>query len=193
MGTFENRIEHKTNQLGWSVMFTSAVASKFGIPGASESNLSRSFKGLKELPSHETALPLDLLLGRFLTMVKTFDPFRIQLDDPAKAKELLEDFETGRLVVSVRREEPDALVYNVYVIENLIERNRLFQRIQNGEPQWGFQGTPIKDREVANAAVAVLKDTGRSCHVLSIQMRTESSKIAKSLVDLGFVFQEKEN
>ena len=148
MGVYENMIEHKADQLGWTTVVLSAVANRFGIRGASESNLSKAFNKTKELPTHETALPLDQLLSRFLTMCKKFEPFTLQLTNPEQAKRLLEDFEAGRLVVSVTRQEPGALIYGVSAIENLVERNKLFQGIQNGKPGWGIEATPIKDRVI---------------------------------------------
>jgi hypothetical protein len=99
MGTYENRIEQKADRLGWSTVLVASVANKFGIRGASESTLSKAFKGLKELSTHDTALPLDLLLGRFVKMAETFAPFELRLDDPAKAAELLQSFEAGELAV----------------------------------------------------------------------------------------------
>jgi len=107
MGTFENRIEHKSDQLGWTTVFVASVANKFGIRGASEANLSKAFNRVKDLSTRDTALPLDLLLGRFLKMCEVFQPFTLKLDDPDKAKQLLEDFEAGNLVVSVSRREKE--------------------------------------------------------------------------------------
>ncbi len=194
MGTFENRIEHKADQLGWTTGFVASVANKFGIRGASEASLSKAFNKTKELPTHETALPLDQLLGRFLKMCERFEPFTLRLDDPDQAKQLLEDFEVGNLAVSVTRQEsPGTLIHAVFIIENLIERNQLFEGIQNGEPSWGTEATPIKGRAIADAAVKVLHDMGYPCHVFSTRVRTTETKIAKTLLDLGFVFQEQTN
>ena len=111
MGTFENRIEHKSDQLHWSTVFVSTIASKFGIRGASEASLSKAFNKTKELPTNETALPLDQLLGRFLKMCEAFEPFALRLDDPDKAKQLLEEFESGNLAVSVARQKPSEFVF----------------------------------------------------------------------------------
>ena len=193
MGVYENMIQNKADKLNWSTVRVSAVASKFGIPGASEANLSKAFNRTKELPTAQTALPLDQLLGRFLKMSAAFEPFTLRLDvDPEEAKQLLEDFEAGRLAVSVTRQEPGTLIYGVFVIENLVER-KLFEGIQNGKCGWGAEGAPIKDRAIADAAAKVLLDLGHPCHVLSIRMRTTDAKIAKTLLDLGFVFQEQDN
>jgi hypothetical protein len=193
MGVYENMIQNKADKLDWSTVRVSAVASKFGIPGASEANLSKAFNRTKELPTAQTALPLDQLLGRFLKMSEAFEPFTLRLDDPEQAKQLLEDFEAGRLVVSVTRQEPGALVYGVFLIESLRERNKLFRGIENGEPSWGFPGTPIKDSVIADAAVKVLNDIGHPCHSFQTSVRISEETIAKSLLDLGFIFQEKEN
>jgi hypothetical protein len=193
MGVYENMIQNKADELDWSTVFVSTVASKFGIPGASEASLSKAFNRTKELPTAQTALPLDQLLGRFLKMCEAFKPFTLRLDDPEQAKQLLEDFESGNLTVAVTRQEPGALIYPVFVIENLIERNKLFEGIQNSEPRWGIEGTPIRDRAIADAAVKVLKEMGHSCHVLSIRIRTVETKIAKTLRELGFVFNERDN
>src|SRR5437879_875037 len=59
MGVYENMIQNKADKLNWSTVRVSAVASKFGIPGASEANLSKAFNRTKELPTAQTALPLD--------------------------------------------------------------------------------------------------------------------------------------
>ena len=193
MGVYENMIQNKADELDWSTVFVSTVASKFGISGASEASLSKAFNRTKELPTAQTALPLDQLLGRFLKMCEAFKPFTLRLDDPENAKQLLEDFESGNLSVAVTRQEPGALIYPVFVIENLIERNKLFEEIQNNEPRWGIEGTPIRDRAIADAAVKVLKEMGHPCHVLSIRMRTVETKIAKTLSDLGFVIHERDN
>jgi len=193
MGVYENMIQNKADKLDWSTVRVAAVASKFGIPGASEANLSKAFNRTKELPTAQTALPLDQLLGRFLKLCEVFKPFEVRLDDPEQAKQLLEDFEAGRLVVSVRREEPASSIYFVYLIENLLERNKLFEGIQNSKPSWGTQGVPIKDREIADAATTVLRDMGHPCRVFSTSVRTTETKIAKSLSDLGFIFEEKED
>ena len=120
MGTYENRIQHKGSQLGWNAMRIASVANKFGIPGASETALSKSFNGVKDLPSVETALPLDLLLGRFLKMYETFRPFPLNLNDIEQAKQLLEDFEAGRIAVSITHQEPGTLIHSVFVIENRV-------------------------------------------------------------------------
>ena len=74
MGVYENMIQNKADKLNWSTVRVSAVASKFGITGASEANLSKAFNRTKELPSAQTALPLDQLLGRFLKMCEVFKP-----------------------------------------------------------------------------------------------------------------------
>ena len=193
MGVYENMIQNKADKLNWSTVRVSAVASKFSIPGASEANLSKAFNRTKELPTAQTALPLDQLLGRFLKMCEVFKPFEVRLDDPEEAKRLLEDFEAGRLAVSVTRHEPGALIYGVYIIENLVQRNKLFQGMQNGEPSWGTEPVPIKDDAIANAAVRVLADMGRPCRAFQTSMRITEEKIAKSLLDLGFIFQEETN
>jgi len=193
MGVYENMIQNKADKLNWSTVRVSAVASKFAIPGASEANLSKAFNRTKELPTAQTALPLDQLLGRFLKMSAAFEPFTLRLDDPEQAKQLLEDFEAGRLAVSVTRQEPGSLIYGVSLIENLVERNKLFRGIQNGGPSWGIEGVPIKDSEIANVAVKTLKGMGYSCHTFQTSMRTTEEKIAKTLLDLGFVFQEETN
>jgi len=193
MGVYENMIHNKADKLNWSTVRVSAVASKFGIPGASEANLSKAFNRTKELPTAQTALPLDQLLGRFLRLCEVFKPFEVRLDDPEQAKQLLEDFEAGRLVVSVRREEPGSLIYGVFIIENLVERNRLFEGIQNSEPRWGTQGVPIKEGAIADAASKTLTDMGYPCRVFSTSRRVTEEQIAKTLLDLGFVFQEETN
>jgi hypothetical protein len=193
MGVYENRIQNKADELDWSTVFVSTVASKFGIPGASEASLSKAFNRTKELPTAQTALPLDQLLGRFLKMCEAFKPFTLRLDDPEHAKQLLEDFESGNLTVAVTRREPGALIYPVFVIENLIDRNKLFEGIQNNELRWGIEGAPISDRAIAHAAVNKLSDMGHPCHVLSIRMRTVETKIAKTLRELGFVIHERDN
>jgi hypothetical protein len=105
MGVYENMIQNKADKLDWSTVFVSTVASKFGIPGASEASLSKAFNRTKELPTAQTALPLDQLLGRFIKMCEAFEPFALRLDDPGKAKQLLEDFESGVLAVSVAQKE----------------------------------------------------------------------------------------
>jgi hypothetical protein len=192
MGVYENMIQNKANKLDWRTVFLASVASKFGIPGASEASLSKAFNRTKELPTAQTALPLDQLLGRFLRMCEAFEPFALRLDDPDQAKKLLEDFEAGRLAVSVTRQEPGALIYSVLVIENLID-HKLFEGIQNNEPVWGIEGAPIKDRMIADTAVKVLNDLGHPCRAVSTRVRTTETKIAKTLLDLGFVFQEKDN
>ncbi len=194
MGVYENMIEHKADQLGWTTVVLSAVANRFGIRGASESNLSKAFNKTKELPTHETAFPLDQLLSRFLKMTAAFEPFTLQLTNPEQAKRLLEDFEAGRLVVSITRQEPGALIYGVYIIENLVERNRLFQGMRDGKPSWGTtEAIPIKDQEIANVAVKTLNGMNYPCRTFQTSVKTVESKIAKTLLDLGFIFEEKEN
>lgn len=189
MGVYENMIQSKADKLDWSTVFVSTVASKFGIPGASEASLSKAFNRTKELPTAQTALPLDQLLGRFLKMCAAFEPFKLRLDDPVEAKTLLEDFESGNLSISVIRQEPGALIYPAFVIEG--EPNKLFQGILNGESCWTTEAAPIKDRMIADEAARMLNEMGHRCRVLSIRMRTEESKIAKTLLDLGFALQEK--
>ena len=103
MGVYENMIERKADQLDWSTVFVASIARKFGIPGASEPSLSKAFRKTKDLPTAETAFPLDQVLSRFLNMCQAFEPFTLRLDDPARAKQLLEDFESGKLIVSVTR------------------------------------------------------------------------------------------
>jgi hypothetical protein len=107
MGVYENMIERKADQLDWSTVFVASIARKFGIPGASEPSLSKAFRKTKDLPTTETAFPLDQILSRFLKMCRAFEPFTLRLDDPDRAKELLEDFESGRLAVLVTRREKE--------------------------------------------------------------------------------------
>lgn len=193
MGTYDNRIEHNANQLGWSAIRLSAVAAEFGISGASEANISKSRNRVRDL-STETALELDTLLGRFLKMYKAFEPFKLRLDDsPEESKKLLEDFEAGRLVVSVRREEPGAAIYLVYVLENQFQPGEMFQEMQNGAPVWGPNPTPIREETIALTAAKMLKDVGQPCRVVTTSMRTLESKIAKSLPDLGFTTKENDD
>lgn len=183
MGVYENMIQNKAIKLDWTGVFVASVAGKFDIPGASEASLSKAFNRTKELPTVQTALPLDLLLGRFLKMCAAFEPFKLRLDDPVEAKTLLEDFESGALAVSVTSQEPGALIYPVFVIES---ENKLFQGIVNGETCWGVPGAPIKDKVIADQAVKMLNDMGRQCRAVSIRMRTTEAKIARSVRDLGF-------
>jgi hypothetical protein len=191
MGTYENRIKHKSEQLGWGTVMTSSVAGKFGIPKASQTALNQAFNGLKELATHETALPLDLLLGRFLKMVQALEPFDLRLSDPEKAKQLLEDFESGRLVVKITREEPTAVLQGVYLLET--SPGKLFQGVQHGKPHFGFPGTPIADEQIADTTAGLLKDLGYSCRVILTQARIRDEQLAKNLSDLGFILQEKED
>ncbi len=184
MGVYENMIQNKANKLDWTAVFVASVAGKFDIPGASEASLSKAFNRTRELPSRETALPLDLLLGRFLKMCAAFEPFKLRLDDPVEAKTLLEDFEAGNLVVSVTRQDLGALIYPVFVIES--ESNKLFQGIQDGETCSGVPGAPIKDQKIADDVVKMLKDMGCPCRAVSIRTRTTEAKIARSIRDLGF-------
>ena len=88
-------------------LLLASVAGRFSIPGASEASLSKAFRKTKELPTTETAFPLDQMLSRFLKMCQAFEPFTLRLDDPDKAKHLLEDFESGKLVVSVIRQDKE--------------------------------------------------------------------------------------
>ncbi|SRR6266851_2292809 len=195
MGVYWNRVQDKMSDrhLNWKNDFVSALADLERIPGASTATLSKVSRNLVELDDVKTTVPLDLLLGRFIKMTEVFQPFKLQFDSPAQALELLKDYESGRLAVSVTRQEPDSSIYFVHIIENLVERNTLFQEMRNGEPNWGTQGTPIKDRAVADAAVKVLRDMGHPCHVFPTSVRTTEVKIAKTLLDLGFVFQEENN
>jgi hypothetical protein len=186
------QIETMGDNLGWNRTKIAVVANRFWIAGASEPNLTKASNKSKDL-NPQTAAELLTLMQRFTKMAAAVEPFKLRLDDPDYAKQLLEDFEAGKLVVQVsRREEPGALVIGVYLIENSIERNRLFQGIQNGEPRWGFPGAPIKDHAIAEAAVRVLGDLGYHSHVFSTSVRTTEEKLAKSLLDLGFVLEEKE-
>ncbi|SRR6266566_1005474 len=192
MGVYENRIQDKMSErhLNWNKDFVAALANAERIPGASEASLSKSFRNLTELDSARTAMPLDLLLGRFIKMTDAFQPFKLQFDDPAKALQLLKDYEAGKLVVSIRREEPGSSIYWVYIIENLVERNKLFQGMKNGAPSWGTEATPIKDQEIANVAVKTLNGLGYPCRAFSTSVRTVESKIAKTLLDLGLAQEE---
>lgn len=185
------QIEAMADELKWNRPRIAVVANRFGILGASEPNLTKASNKTKDL-NPQTAAELVTLMQRYTRMAEAFKPFELRLDDPDQAKQLLEDFEAGRLVVSVRREEPGALVYGVYLIENAAERNKLFQGIQDGKPLWGIPGAPIKDSEIATAAANTLADMGHSCRVFSTSVRTVEAKIAKSLLDLGFVLEEKE-
>ncbi len=186
-------IEQMADGLNWPRSLVSANANRFGIAGASESNLTKAFAKTKDL-NPQTAAELKTLLVRFTKMTEAFKPFELRLDDPDQSKQLLEDFEAGRIAVSVTRvQESGTLIYGVHIIEDLVQRNKLFQGIRDGEPSWGTEGTPIKDRVIADAVVKVLNDMGHPCHVFSTSMRTTETKIAKTLLDLGFVFEEKEN
>jgi len=195
VGIYENRIQEKMSErhLNWNTDFVAALANAEGIPGASEASLSKSFRNLKELDSTRTAMPLDLLLGRFIKLIDAFQPFKLQFDDPAKALQLLKAYESGALAVSITRQEPGALIYPVLAIEHLVERNKFFQGIQDNKPSWGTEAAPIKERAIADAAARVLNDMGHPCHAVMIRMRTTETKIAKTLLDLGFVFQEEAN
>src|SRR6267143_4169800 len=195
MGIYWNRVQDKMSErhLNWKNDFVAALADLERIPGASTATLSKVSRNLVELDDVKTTVPLDLLLGRFIKMTEVFQPFKLQFDSPAQALQLLKDYENGLLVVSVSRQQPGSLIYGVSVIENLVERNKLFQGIQNGQPDWGIEATPIKDRVIADLAASTLRDMGYPCHVPSIQMRTTETKIAKTLLDLGFIFQEKDN
>jgi hypothetical protein len=185
-------IEQMAEKLNWTKGLVSAVANRFEIVGASEPNLSKAYSKTKDLQP-QTAAELITLMFRFTKMAAAFEPFTPRLDDPDQAKRLLEDFEAGKLIVSVTRAQgPDSLVYGVFLIENLVERNRLFQGIQNGEPSWGFPGAPIKDRLIADAAANILADMSHPCRVFSTSVRTTEAKIARSLLDLGFILEEKE-
>jgi hypothetical protein len=181
-------IEEMADKLNWTKGIISAVAHRFSVPGASEPNLSRAFAKTKDL-NIQTASDLKTLLLRFTKMAEAFAPFLLRLEDPDLCKQLLEDFEAGKLAVSVVRQEPSALIHHVFLIENLRERNTFFEGIRNGEPQWGT-GTSIKDHQIADATVKVLGDMGHPCHPILTSIRTVPEKIARSMADLGFVLEE---
>jgi hypothetical protein len=108
MGVYTNRIKDKISErnLNWSTDFVAALADLEDIPGASETNLSKAFRNLKELDDTRTAAPLDTLLGRFVKLTEAVHPFKLQFDDPAQALELLKDYEQGNLLIYVARRNP---------------------------------------------------------------------------------------
>jgi hypothetical protein len=97
-------IERMADKLNWTKGLVAATANRFGIVGASEPNLSKAYSKTKDL-NPQTAAELKTLLMRFTKMASAFEPFIPRLKDPDLAKQLLEDFEAGRLVVSVTRQD----------------------------------------------------------------------------------------
>jgi hypothetical protein len=184
------QIEAMGDKLGWNRTRIAVVANRFGIVGASEPNLTKASNKTKDL-SPQTAAELLTLMQRYTKMAAAFAPFKLRVDDPDEAKQLLEDYEAGRLVVSVRKEKPGALVYRVHLIESLLEPNTFFEGIQNNKPSWGTEGRAIRDFAIADAAVGVLRSMGAPCHSVVSRIRTTEEQIAKSMADLGLI--EKEN
>lgn len=190
MDVYTQRVTAKADRLKWKAGFVSALAAKFSIPGASEPSLSRAFRNLKALPTTETAVPLNDLLGRFEKMAERLRPFDLVFEDPGQAAELLEQFENGALEISVtRNEKSGALVHSVYIIELLRDRT-FFNGMESGVPRKANYldvAMPIRDATIANVAADTLDKTGYPCRVVAIRLRVDAGKIAGSLADLGFI------
>jgi hypothetical protein len=116
MGVYENMIETKAASLNWKTSLLARTAAEFGIPGASEASLSKAFNNAKDLPTHQTAYPLNSVLDRFIQMTNQFAPFKLRLDDPVESKKLLEDFESGELSVKIQRFELRTPIQPFYVV-----------------------------------------------------------------------------
>jgi len=190
MSTYTNKIEAIADQLNWSTVFVSAIANKFGISGASEASLSKAFNRTKELDATKTEVPLYVLLTRFSKMAATFKPFTVRLDDPDGAKQLLEEFEAGKLSVSVSRQDPEqsaALVRAVYIIEFM--DLKLLKQIQSGEvvkTHNSVEAAVLSDSELASSVVDLLMAMGHPCRSVLARMRIAQNQITRSTVDLGF-------
>jgi hypothetical protein len=187
MGVFENMIQNKMDRLKWKTSFTAGVANEFDIPGASEASLSKSFNGARELSAPMTAQPLDDVLGRVIKMSDAFLPFKLRFDDVSEVKQLLTDYEAGRLQATVSRSEEVELIFKVYGIE--FSDQTLFRGIINSEIQKTtnpLEAAPIHNERLAKVAADLLQKMGYSGRVIDSRRRIAQSKLANTLQDLGF-------
>jgi hypothetical protein len=115
-------------------------------------------------------------------------PIPVRFDDPDAMAALVDDFESGKLNISVSRFEEVQLIQTVYQVEFTNDQT-LFRLIVNGEIQSTTVATdaaPIIDERTANAVRDVLTTMGRPCRVISGRTRIAHSKFVKNLADLGF-------
>jgi hypothetical protein len=116
------------------------------------------------------------------------DPIPVRFDgDPDKVAALVNDFESGKLQVTVVRSEEIELIRTVYQIE--FTDQTLFRRFVNGDIQRtnvSREAAAVADERTARTAADLLIQMGCNCRVTDGRMRIAESKLVKKLAGLGF-------
>ena len=185
MGVLENRLFTDIDDLPASKAWFVQFAARNGV-ATSDTRMAQAKSG-KDYEGPMIAALLNQA-SRLKKFRDAMAPLPIRFDDPDAVTELINDFEAGKLSITVSRFEEVQLIRTVYLIE-FTQDTSLFRGIASGEIQRttvSVDAAPIADERTANAAREVLIAMGRSCRVVSARVRISESRLIRSLSELGF-------
>jgi len=185
MGALENKPFTEIDALPASKTFFVAFCARNQVT-TSETRMAQA-KGGKDYGSEQIIALLNQV-SRLKKFRDSMSPLPIKFDDADVMTNLVNDFEAGKLSITVNRFEEIQLIRKVYWIEFTADQ-KLFGGILGGDMQkTGIPGEAacIADERTAQAARDILVQMGRSCRVTDGRMRIAESRLIKNLVDLGF-------
>jgi hypothetical protein len=184
MGVLENKLFIEIDALPASKTFFVAFCARNQV-ATSETRMAQA-KGGKDYGSEQIIALLNQV-SRLKKFRDSMSPLTIRFDDADVMTNLVNDFEAGKLSITVNRFEEIQLIRKVYWIE--FADQTLFRGVLNGDIQKTNvpgEAAAIADERTAKAAGDLLLKMGRTCRVTDGRIRIAESKLAKNLADLGF-------
>jgi hypothetical protein len=184
MGVLENQLFAEIDNLPASKSWFVQFAARNGVT-TSDTRMAQSKSG----KDYDGPMIVALLnqAARLKKFRDAMSPLPIRFDDPDAVAALINDFEAGKLHVTVSRSEEIELIFKVYGIE--FSDQTLFRGIINSEIQKTtnpLEAAPIHDERLAKIAADFLQKMGHRCRVIDSRRRIADSKLIKNLADLGF-------
>jgi hypothetical protein len=185
MGVLENQLFNEIDGLPASKSWFVQFAARNGVT-TSDTRMAQAKSG-KDYDG-EMIVALLNQVSRLKKFRDAMSPLPIRFDDPDMVAGLVNDFDAGKLSITVNRFEEMQLIRQVYWIEFTDDRS-LFRGIVSGEVQETTvptEAAPIADEQTAHVARDILRDMGRACRVTDGRVRIAESKLVKNLAELGF-------
>ena len=184
MGVLENKLFTEIDNLPASKSWFVQFAARNGVT-TSDTRLAQAKSG-KDYDS-EMIVALLNQVSRVKKFRDAMSPLPMRFEDPDEVSKLVNDFESGKLRITVNRTEEVELIFKVYNVEFLDQT--MFRGIINSEVQKTTnpsEAAPIHDERLANLTADLLRNMGYSGRVFDTRRRIAQSKLARNLADLGF-------
>jgi hypothetical protein len=185
MGVHEIKLFNDIDSLPASKTFFVQFCAKSGLQ-TSETRMAQAKAG------KDYGGPMIVSLLSQVSRLKNFRdrmaPLPIRFDDADKIASLVNDFESGKLHVTIDQSEEIELIRRVYQVEFTADQT-LLRAVIDGDiktTRVPAEAAPIADARTAIAVRDILIQAGKRCRVTDGRLRIAESKLIKNLAEVGF-------